>query len=467
MTKLAELQAKYQEIKGKVEVHNATAKAEKRDLSEEENAELDAWFDDGETVMADIRAIQDRNVRDERRSALLAFDDEPQRPITAPVNPNPAAEASAGTPADPSARRSNPNIVGGPGSRQFAGFGEMLVAVRRFEVDHVLDPRLRWGNNADPQAAASGLNEGTPSEGGFLVEQQTMAGLFQRAYDDSEILKLIETVPIGPGKSGLKANGIDESSRANGSRWGGVRAYWKAEAATVTATQPKFSQIALELKELMALYYATDEVLADAVALESIVSKIVPKEMRFKLEDGIVNGPGGGLPLGFLNSGCLITVDKEIGQAANTVTYENLVAMWTRMWARSRLTSIWLINQEIESQLLTMRIDVGTGGMPVYLPPGGASAAPYGTIFGRPVMPVEYCAAKGTAGDIVLADCSQYLGIDKGGLQTDSSMHVRFLYNEMAYRFIFRFDGQPVWNSALTPYKGSDTLSPFVALETR
>ena len=35
------------------------------------------------------------------------------------------------------------------------------------------------------------------------------------------------------------------------------------------------------------------------------------------------------------------------------------------------------------------------------------------------------------------------------------------------FRFIYRVDGQPVWNKALQPYKGSATVSPFVALAKR
>jgi hypothetical protein len=57
--------------------------------------------------------------------------------------------------------------------------------------------------------------------------------------------------------------------------------------------------------------------------------------------------------------------------------------------------------------------------------------------------------------------------IEKDGLQTDQSMHVRFLYNEQAFRFIMRINGQPIWQSALTPYKGANTLSPYVTLAAR
>ena len=110
---------------------------------------------------------------------------------------------------------------------------------------------------------------------------------------------------------------------------------------------------------------------------------------------------------------------------------------------------------------------VGTGGMPVYLPANGISGAPFGTLLGRPIVPIEYCATLGTVGDVILADLSQYVMIEKGGLQAETSIHVQFLTDETAYRFVYRVDGQPAWKDALTPFKGNSTLSPFVALATR
>jgi HK97 family phage major capsid protein len=107
------------------------------------------------------------------------------------------------------------------------------------------------------------------------------------------------------------------------------------------------------------------------------------------------------------------------------------------------------------------------GGTPVYMPPGGLSAAPYGTLMGRPVIPVEQCSTLGTVGDIVLADMSQYLLIDKGGIQSAVSMHVQFANDETVLRFVYRVDGQSLWSDDLTPYQGTNTVSPFVALASR
>jgi HK97 family phage major capsid protein len=143
--------------------------------------------------------------------------------------------------------------------------------------------------------------------------------------------------------------------------------------------------------------------------------------------------------------------------------------MYSRIFAQSRPNAVWLINQNVEPQLFTMSLAVGTGGVPVYMPAGGLSGAPYGTLFGRPVIPIEQCATLGTVGDIIFADLNGYILAEKGGLQSDMSIHVRFIYDEQVFRFVMRLDGQPVRATALTPYKGgaSYTQSHFVALETR
>jgi HK97 family phage major capsid protein len=316
------------------------------------------------------------------------------------------------------------------------------------------------------RAAATGASESVPSDGGFLVGEDFASEIIRRAYDNNQVLSRCRRATISTNANSMKMNGVDETDRANGSRHGGIRSYWMAEADSLTASKPKFRQMNFELNKHAILFYATDEVIQDAALLESLVQEAVSDELAFVTQDAIINGSGSGKPLGILESPALVTQAKESGQSANTILYENLLKMLTRKWgALSRY--VWLVNQEIYPQLGTMSVPVGTGGAPAYLPAGGASEEPFTTLFRRPVIEIEQAAALGTAGDIILADLSQYQVIDKGGVQSAMSIHVEFTSDEIVYRWITRIDGQPLWNSALTPYKGSATRSPFVALATR
>jgi len=104
------------------------------------------------------------------------------------------------------------------------------------------------------------------------------------------------------------------------------------------------------------------------------------------------------------------------------------------------------------------------------MPAGGISGQPYGTLFGLPVLPIEQAATLGTQGDVILADLTNgYILAEKGGIKSDMSIHVQFIYDESVFRFVLRIDGQPVRATALTPYKGGSgsTQSHFITLDTR
>ena len=110
-----------------------------------------------------------------------------------------------------------------------------------------------------------------------------------------------------------------ETSRATGSRYGGIRAYWKGEAQDKVASTPKFRQIELNLNKLVGLVYTTDELLDDASALEQTIREGMQAEFDFQITQAIMNGTGAGQPLGINNAGCVISVTAETGQAANTL----------------------------------------------------------------------------------------------------------------------------------------------------
>jgi HK97 family phage major capsid protein len=89
------------------------------------------------------------------------------------------------------------------------------------------------------------------------------------------------------------------------------------------------------------------------------------------------------------------------------------------------------------------------------------------TLFGRPVIPIEQCQSVGTVGDILLCDFTNgYVLARKGQLKTDVSIHVEFLTDQLAFRFILRIDGQPILRTPITPAHGSNTLSHFVGLSS-
>ena len=198
--------------------------------------------------------------------------------------------------------------------------------------------------------------------------------------------------------------------------------------------------------------------------MSGLVERAVPQEIAFQVESAIIRGTGSGQPLGILNSPATVSQAKKSGQAATTIVTDNVENMWSRMYAPNRSTMIWLVNQDAEPQLSNM---ADANGNALYMPPLGLSDTPFSRLYNRPVIATEHNSTLGTVGDIMAVDLSSYLLIDKGAVVGDSSMHVRFLYDEMAFRWTYRCDGQSMWNSALTPKNGTATQSPFITLATR
>ncbi|NLT65778.1 MAG: phage major capsid protein [Acidobacteria bacterium] len=417
------------------------AVAENRDLSEAELALKNEILDAVEEINKTVTTME----RQERMKSLL---EKPQEAVTV----------------EKGKKFSDSAVITGGEKQKFSSFGEQLASVMRAGLP---------GGHADPRlfnAAASGLNETTPSDGGFLVQQDFAAGLLEDVFQTGILSSRVGSrIPISGNANGTKINGVDETSRVS-SRYGGVVAYWAAEAEEKTKSKPKFRQIELNLQKLIGLCYATDENLDDAAQLEKIIRDSFVGEFGFQVDEAMINGTGAGQPLGIMNAGCLVSVSKESGQAAATILAENISKMYSRRFARQTQNYVWYYNQTIEPQLMNLSISVGTGGTPVYVPPGGFSEAPYGRILGLPAIAIEQASALGTQGDIILGNFKDgYVIAEKGGIKTDMSIHVRFIYDESAFRFVLRIDGQPVRASALTPYKGgsSATQSHFITLDSR
>ena len=413
------------------EIADSVAKLLEDGITDENREEFDNLRAEAKTVASDIERLEE-------------FEAE-QRHLAQP------APTNAPTPGI--------EVGDGPEDRKFETFGKQLQAVHRAGVEggH-RDPRLS-------QRAVSGHSEGVPADGGFLVQSDFAAGIFQQAHEIGVFAPLCSSTAVQG--NGLTMNVLDETSRATGSRWGGVQAYWKPEAGTATAKKVKLAQIELKLRKLIAISYTTDELLEDAPALQSLVSKAFSEEIAFMIDDAIFRGDGAAMPLGIQNAACFINQAIESGQATDTVVFENLVNMWARLIPSSQQRAAWLAPPNMLPQLMLMSMAIGTAGVPVYLPPGGASGAPYGTIFGRPVLINEFSPTLGDADDLVLADFSQYQLINKNGLKAAVSAHIKFAEDEMAFRFTYRVDGQPLWKSELTQFKNADTLGPFVGLVTR
>lgn len=317
---------------------------------------------------------------------------------------------------------------------------------------------------------AIGMNEGVGEDGGFLVPAEFRDGIMKIVMGEESLLSRCDV-------STTARNAVTQAVDMT-TPWstGGINVYWEGEGQGATASKQPTQTNTVRLNKLFARVDVTDELLEDAPQLDSYLRTKAPEVMTSVINLALVQGNGVGKPLGFMRSAALVTVAKETSQPADTIHHRNLVKMMGRMYAPSWSRAVWLMHQDVWAQLPLISFrDVGAypstasgTAVPAYMPPSGISGAPYGTLFGRPIVLLEAMETIGDLGDIALCDLSQYRVVTKaGGTRVDTSIHLKFDTDETVFRFIFRMAGTPWWSSTISPRDGTNTRSPFITLESR
>jgi HK97 family phage major capsid protein len=342
--------------------------------------------------------------------------------------------------------------------RGFNSLGEFAAAVVRAERDIAVDSRL--------VRAPAGANVNDPSAGGFLVQHDLVDGIIRSVYERSVVAPWCDLrITANPIRE-TRIPGIDEAGRGDGQRNGGATAYFQPEGATAPKSVLKYKSVTFQPRKLIGICKLTTDLLNDIPMLSAHLEDVLGDEIGFQLDRAILLGTGAGVPTGILNLPALITVAKETGQAAGTLVKENIDKLWARLPAASRKRAVWLISEDLAPQLLALNQAVGTGGMFTFQPPGAIPGSPYASLYGRPIIETEQSPTLGTLGDIVLFDPSRYTVVSAPASFT-MSLHSGFDTDEATLKLVYYVDGRSTQTSALLPYQGSVTKSPFVTLAAR
>jgi len=326
-------------------------------------------------------------------------------------------------------------------------------------------------NRAEPSSqlkflSAAGSDEHSTtndSRGGFLVPEGMSPGMLSLGAEmdptASRVTPVAMTSPI------VKFNArVDKNHSTSVS--GGLTVSRRAETQTAASSRMAFEQVRLEATGLFGVSYASEELLERSpMSFVSILEAGFNDEFSSKMLDEKLNGTGVGEALGVNNAACTIAVAKEGGQSADTINGTNILKMRERAYNYGR--SIWIANHDTYRQLVNAHSTLTNDDYPLFVHGNGTDVPD--TLLGRPIFFSEYAKTVGDKGDIILADWSQYLWGTLGSTnpRRADSIHVRFLNHERTFKFWINNDGQPWWDSALTPKNGANTLSPFVTLAER
>ena len=305
-----------------------------------------------------------------------------------------------------------------------------------------------------------------PATGGFLVPEVLRAELLRVAIETAIVRSRARIIPMDSATVPFPT--IDSTSNAS-SVFGGVIGAWTEEGASLGETEAKFGRIVLQASKLTTRCDVPNELLQDSIiSFAAFIDNILPQAIAWFEDTGFMTGNGVGQPLGVLESPALVTVTKETGQEADTIVWENIVNMYSRMLPSSLGSAVWIANNDCFPELAKMSLSVGTGGSAIWLN-NGVEGPPM-TILGRPVILTEKVPTIGGAGsgkDISLIDFGYYLIGDRMEMRAESSAHAGFTNDLTIFRVIERVDGRGWLQSAITPQNGSNTLSPFVTLGER
>jgi HK97 family phage major capsid protein len=433
--------------RGKAALTEFNTLGAKADRTEEEDKKLEALDAELTALEADVADLDKKIAAEEgaaRRGALFATS----------ASPEPGRRAAFG--AGRTMNELNPETTGG-----FRNLADFAVAVRNAQTGMAQDPRLAaMVEGVERGAAPAGFHQNQGGAGeGFLVPQDYRQAIWELAFSEPDLLSMVTPEPTA-GNSVKIAK--DESTP-----WGsaGVQAYWRSEGSQMVASKAAQTGMTVELHELYAFVLATQEVLDDAPRLQDRLTRQAARAISWKASDSIMWGDGNGKPLGFMNSGALVTVAKENAQAADTLAVKNILKMNARL-LRNGGRPIFLGNSDIDPELGALTL----GNVPAFLPNNQPLTSPWeGFIRGKPLLYSEHCSTIGDLGDLALVDMSGYYAATKqgGGIDFAASIHLFFDYNIQAFRWTFRLGGQPYLSKPVDPKNGPNTKSHFVTLEAR
>lgn len=305
-----------------------------------------------------------------------------------------------------------------------------------------------------------------PASGGFLVPEILRSELLKVALETAVVRPRARVIPMDSSRVPFPM--IDSTTRAD-SVFGGIVGYWGEEGATLTESEAKFGRVVLEAAKLYCRSDVPNELLQDSiVSFAAFIDTVFPQAIAWFEDTAFITGNGVGQPLGVLNSPALVSVTKEAAQVADTIVWENLVKMFSRMLPASIPNAVWIANIDTFPELATMALSVGTGGSAIWLNNG--VVGPPMSILGRPVIFTEKVPTIGGAGsgkDINFIDFGYYLVGDRMQMRAESSIHAQFTTDQTVYRIIERVDGRGWIQSAITPQNSTNTLSPFISLGER
>jgi HK97 family phage major capsid protein len=411
----------------------ASAEAEGRELNEAEAGEL-------KTIAA---ACVDLKAQIEQEKQFDAMDAEFNTPQGRRTQPAPVGKKQGAQ-----AKDEDLEAMGG-----FADEGEFFMAVKQAAKGQS-DPRL--------VLMAAGDNMTNNGEYGFEIPvaiRNKVISIFEE--DTGDLLSRVDSEPTAAASIKIPKN-IDTPWNAKG-----LVAYWEDSGSAVPKSKLDATNSKLvEINPLSIRVSVSDDLLEDAPRLGSRLLSKAPELLRWEINEAIRNGDGTGKLNGYRKSAAMITVPKESGQAAGTLTAANIFAMLRHLSPAARKRAVWLINPDLEEELAMLK---GPDNSLIFSSRNQSMAkGTDGILKGRPVIWDEHAEEIGTEGDVqLIVPDGYYFAYRTGGPKFAQSMHVDFDQAAQAFRWRWRVGGGTFLDKPYSAAKSQNKRTHFVQLGAR
>ena len=277
------------------------------------------------------------------------------------------------------------------------------------------------------------LQEGTDSEGGYLVPDEFERTLVEALEEENVFRTLAHVIKTSSGDRKIPV----VASKGSAS--------WVDEEGAYQESDDAFSQVSIGAYKLGTMIKVSEELLADSVFdLEAYISKEFARRIGAREEESFFNGDGKGKPLGILAA----TGGAEVGvtaASATAITADEVIDLFYSLKAPYRKNAVWLLNDATVKQIRKLKDTTGQ-----YLWQPSLVAGTPDTILGRPVktsafMPTAAAGAK----TIAFGDFKYYWIADRQGRTFKKLSELFAATGQVGFMGTQRVDGKLILPEAI------------------
>ena len=277
------------------------------------------------------------------------------------------------------------------------------------------------------------LQEGTDSEGGYLVPDEFERTLVEALEEENVFRTLAHVIKTSSGDRKIPV----VASKGTAS--------WVDEEGAYQESDDAFSQVSIGAYKLGTMIKVSEELLADSVFdLEAYISKEFARRIGAREEESFFNGDGKGKPLGILAA----AGGAEVGvtaASATAITADEVIDLFYSLKAPYRKNAVWLLNDATVKQIRKLKDTTGQ-----YLWQPSLVAGTPDTILGRPVktsafMPTAAAGAK----TIAFGDFKYYWIADRQGRTFKKLSELYAANGQVGFMGTQRVDGKLILPEAI------------------